>query len=122
MTFNINMRIYADSSITEFDKFMGKDLWISVGWDNMQYAWVRVISKEESKYYSGKYYYCMNVLTLDNIYEHLYDFERLKIVMNNVEKGIPLTHYDIIRPVEVVTTDELWDMIISQAYSEGYEI
>jgi hypothetical protein len=42
--------------------------------------------------------------------------------MNHVEKGIPLTHYDIIRPVEVVTTDELWDMIISQAYGEGYEV
>ena len=122
MTFNINMRIYADSSITEFDKFMGKDLWISVGWDNTQYAWVRVLAKEESKYYSGNYYYCMNVLTLDFIYEHLYDFERLKLVMNHVQKGIPLTHYDIIRPVEVVTTDELWDMIISQAYEEGYEV
>lgn len=104
------MKIYATRNKSEhpFDTILGKDLWIKVGWDDIPAYWVKVLNKRIG--YHGDPIYDIIRITPDDVMlsrqseDGMDSFQEL---MQTVDKGVGEHHFDIIYPIDVISTAEL---------------
>ena len=117
------MKIYADrQSNLSLDKYIGKDVWVRVTYydeDELDVRWFRILSVKPSITPGFERWYRVNcIYEIDNYmyvgHREQFDKDIQKVCV--YRKG----QFVVRKPVEVLTTDELYDWMVESAKEEGW--
>lgn len=93
----------------EFDKYLGKDMWIEMRYLSHNY-WVKLLRKEVKSLYPGVPPH--EVYIGNAIWSHTRCPEVHFQSLINHESYIDIDLYHILEPIEIRTTQELHDMMV----------
>lgn len=114
------MKIYCNrkekSDLATFKYFEGKDLWIKVSCQSLAYVegcyfvYIRIIGVVEDR---TQDYLVYNELIASDIEQMSRDYPDylLSDICNDRKLGL-MKNFEIVRPMQIYTTDEIWEILI----------
>ena len=117
------MKIYTDrQDVTDLSKYIGKDVWVYVRYadeDEHDYRWFRVLSKKPAITPGFECWYKVNSISCADDYKYVRNREQFDKDIQEV-KTYHKGQFRVCEPLEVLTTDELYDNLVALANAEGW--